>query len=166
MKTRQSPAKAKAPAKTPVKAVKAVTPAKAGVKKVVKPAASSAKQTRTARVPAKKAATHANAATQTRTRTKAKASASTSPERSSNSPSELLRAGLNALSLPRAESAVADGLSKIADSFGLKKLEDVFDHRVASALERLGYPSASELRKLSLQIEELVKLLKTPKKRS
>ena len=78
--------------------------------------------------------------------------------------SELLRAGLNALS-PRAESAVADGLSKIADSFGLKKLEDVFDHRVAAALERLGYPSPREMRRLVDQVDELVTLLKAPRKR-
>jgi hypothetical protein len=60
----------------------------------------------------------------------------------------LLRAGLSALSIPGAESAVADGLSKIADSFGFKKLESVFDHRVAAALERIGFPSAAELRRL------------------
>ena len=86
--------------------------------------------------------------------------------RSSHSTSDLLRAGLNALSLPRAESAVADGLSKIADSFGLKKLEDVFDHRVAAAMERIGYPSAKELRALSTQVTELVALLKSQKNRS
>lgn len=80
--------------------------------------------------------------------------------KSSGSPSDLLRAGLNALSLPRAESAVAGGLSRIADSFGLKKLEDVFDHRVAAAMERIGYPSARELQVLSDQVAELIKLMK------
>ncbi|MEA3132343.1 MAG: hypothetical protein QOG17_189 [Gammaproteobacteria bacterium] len=64
------------------------------------------------------------------------------------SPKRLLRAGLSALSIPGAESAMADGLSKLADSFGFKKLESVFDHRVAAALERIGFPSAAELRRL------------------
>ena len=82
-----------------------------------------------------------------------------------SSPTDLLRAGLSALSLPRAESAVADGLSRIADSFGLKKLEDVFDHRVAAAMERLGYPSVKELQKLADQVAELARLLKSQKTR-
>ena len=69
-------------------------------------------------------------------------------EQSNASPKRLLRAGWNALSIPGAESAMADGLSKIADSFGFKKLESVFDHRVAAALERIGFPSAEELRRL------------------
>jgi hypothetical protein len=43
---------------------------------------------------------------------------------------------------------MADGLSKLADSFGFKKLESVFDHRVAAALERIGFPSAAKLRRL------------------
>ena len=81
------------------------------------------------------------------------------------SPGKLLRAGLSALSLPRAESAVADGLSRIADSFGLKKLEDVFDNRVAAAMERMGYPSAKELRKLEDQVTELAKFTKPKKMR-
>ena len=85
--------------------------------------------------------------------------------RSSASPSDLLRAGLSALSLPRAESAVADGLSRIADSFGLKKLEDVFDNRVAAAMARIGYPSAKELTKFVEQVAELVKLLNSQKTR-
>ena len=78
---------------------------------------------------------------------------------------KLLRAGLSALSRPRAEAAVADGLSRIADSFGLKKLEEVFDNRVAAAMERLGYPSAKELRKLEDQVTALAKLTKPQKMR-
>lgn len=81
------------------------------------------------------------------------------------SPGNLLRAGLSALSLPRAESAVADGLSRIADSLGLKKLEDVFDHRVAATMERMGYPSVKKLTRLVEQVEELAKYLKSQKTR-
>jgi hypothetical protein len=39
---------------------------------------------------------------------------------------------------------------------GLKKLEDVFDERVASALHRLGIPSAKTVERLERQMEELV----------
>ncbi len=81
------------------------------------------------------------------------------------SPGNLLRAGLSALSLPRAESAVADGLSRIADSFGLKKLEDVFDHRVAATMERMGYPSAKKLTRLVEQVDELAKYFKSQETR-
>ena len=81
------------------------------------------------------------------------------------SPGNLLRTGLSALSLPRAESAVADGLSRIADSFGLKKLEDVFDHRVAATMERMGYPSAKKLTRLLEQVEELANYFKSQKMR-
>lgn len=69
-------------------------------------------------------------------------------DRASRSSAELLRAGLSALTHPGTEAAVAGGLSRIADSFGLRKLEDVFDQRVAAALQRLGYPSPEELRSL------------------
>ena len=115
---------------------------------------------------AKPTTTRAKAAPVKSTRTAKPVTPVRNSGRSSHSTSDLLRAGLNALSLPRAESAVADGLSKIADSFGLKKLEDVFDHRVAAAMERIGYPSAKELRALSTQVTELVALLKSQKNRS
>ena len=81
--------------------------------------------------------------------------AQTVAERAVESSRDLFQAGLSALSLPRAESAMADGLSKIADSFGIRKLEDVFDHRVASALERLGYPSAAEFAQLMDRLDAL-----------
>jgi transposase len=83
--------------------------------------------------------------------------------RQTTSPKEIFQAGLSALSLPRAESAMADGLSKIADSFGFKKLEDVFDQRVASALDRIGIPSAEELSRLIQKVEELSALIQTKK---
>jgi hypothetical protein len=88
-----------------------------------------------------------------------------SADSSLSSPIDLLRAGLNALSLPKADSVVADGLSRITDSFGLKKLEDVFDHRVAAAMERLGYPSAKALQRLVGQMTELAEFLNSQKTR-
>ncbi len=82
-----------------------------------------------------------------------KADTASGDEQPMTSPKRLLRAGLSALSIPGAESAMADGLSKIADSFGFKKLESVFDHRVAAALERIGFPSAATLRRLVERVD-------------
>jgi hypothetical protein len=78
--------------------------------------------------------------------------------RSSSSPKNIL-AELGARALPRAESAMADGLSMIADSLGFKKLEDVFDQRVAAALERIGIPTARELAELRARVDELSALV-------
>jgi hypothetical protein len=44
---------------------------------------------------------------------------------------------------------------------GLKKLEDVFDERVASALHRLGIPSAKTVERLERQMEELIAQVQT-----
>jgi hypothetical protein len=41
------------------------------------------------------------------------------------------------------------------DSFGLRKFEDVFDQRVATALERLGMPSAQEVQALRAEVARL-----------
>ncbi len=41
------------------------------------------------------------------------------------------------------------------DSFGLRKFEDVFDQRVAAALQRLGWPSAEELQALRDEVQQL-----------
>jgi hypothetical protein len=41
------------------------------------------------------------------------------------------------------------------DSFGLRKFEDVFDQRVATALQRLGMPSAQELQALRDEVQQL-----------
>lgn len=41
------------------------------------------------------------------------------------------------------------------DSFGLRKFEDVFDQRVAAALQRLGLPSAQELQALRDEVQQL-----------
>ena len=44
---------------------------------------------------------------------------------------------------------------------GLKKLEDVFDERVASALHRLGIPSAKTVERLERRMEELAAQMQT-----
>jgi len=41
------------------------------------------------------------------------------------------------------------------DSFGLRKFEDVFDQRVATALERLGMPSVQEVQALRTEVARL-----------
>jgi hypothetical protein len=41
------------------------------------------------------------------------------------------------------------------DSFGIRKFEDVFDQRVATALQRLGMPSAQELQQLRDEVRQL-----------
>ena len=93
---------------------------------------------------------------------------------------ELLRAGLKAFRLehllglgqqakaPRAE-APAPGLGfPSLDSFGFRKFEDVFDQRVAGALQRLGWPTADDVAALHAEIEqlkaELAELRKVPRR--
>ena len=53
-----------------------------------------------------------------------------------------------------AKAAVPRGFPGL-DSFGLRKFEDVFDQRVATALQRLGMPSAQEVQALR---EEVIRL--------
>ncbi|KLN54997.1 phasin family protein [Variovorax paradoxus] len=53
-----------------------------------------------------------------------------------------------------AKAAVPRGFPSL-DSFGLRKFEDVFDQRVATALQRLGMPSAEEVQALR---EEVIRL--------
>jgi poly(hydroxyalkanoate) granule-associated protein len=51
---------------------------------------------------------------------------------------------------------------------GFRKLEEVFDERVASALERLGIPSARTVARLEERIEQLaaqVRHLRAPRSR-
>jgi len=47
-------------------------------------------------------------------------------------------------------------LDQLGDTLGFRKLEDVFDQRIASALERLGIPSAEELAALREQVRQLI----------
>ncbi len=80
---------------------------------------------------------------------------------------ELLRAGLKAFRLEnllglgqqakaaRAE-APAPGLGfPSLDSFGFRKFEDVFDQRVAGALQRLGWPGPDDVAALRAEIAQL-----------
>ncbi|MBT2321579.1 phasin family protein [Variovorax paradoxus] len=87
----------------------------------------------------------------------------------------LLRAGLKALDNVRNDVAkrqanVIESLLGIAqpkpdapargfpglDSFGIRKFEDVFDQRVATAMQRLGMPSAQEIQELREQMRQLL----------
>jgi hypothetical protein len=45
------------------------------------------------------------------------------------------------------------------DSFGIRKFEDVFDQRVATALQRLGMPSVQEIQELREQMRQLLEHL-------
>ena len=69
---------------------------------------------------------------------------------------KLLSAGLSAIS--RGSKSVAPmGTTAIAESLqgGLKKLEEVFDHRVLNSLASAGMPSPAELCKLIERVEAL-----------
>lgn len=77
----------------------------------------------------------------------------------------LLRAGLKALGNVRndvvkrqthvIESLLGVRVNDTAVGFGFKKFEDVFDQRVATALERLGLPDAREVQVLRDEVEAL-----------
>ena len=45
------------------------------------------------------------------------------------------------------------------ESFGIRKFEDVFDQRVATALQRLGMPTAQEIQELRAQMKQLLEHL-------
>ena len=61
----------------------------------------------------------------------------------------------------------AVGSNAVTDSWqrGLRRLEEVFDERVASALERLGIPSAAALARLERKIDLLALELRSRKGR-
>lgn len=86
----------------------------------------------------------------------------------------LLRAGLKALGnvrddVVKRQTNVIEGLLGIQpkgnatpargfpnlDSFGIRKFEDVFDQRVATALQRLGMPTLQEVQALRDEVREL-----------
>jgi len=50
-----------------------------------------------------------------------------------------------------AKAALTRGFPSL-DSFGIRKFEDVFDQRVATALQRLGMPSAEEVQALRAEV--------------
>ncbi|WP_308340356.1 phasin family protein [Variovorax sp. ZS18.2.2] len=53
-----------------------------------------------------------------------------------------------------AKAALTRGFPSL-DSFGIRKFEDVFDQRVATALQRLGMPSAEEVQALREEVAHL-----------
>ncbi|MFO1196013.1 MAG: phasin family protein [Burkholderiaceae bacterium] len=69
----------------------------------------------------------------------------------------MLEAGIKALTLAkeRTTSGAGNVVASLMDPFGFRKLEEVFDQRVASALERLGVPSARSLADLVERMEKL-----------
>lgn len=108
-----------------------------------------------------------------------------------NKAEALLRAGLKALDNVRSDVAkrqanVIEGLLGIGhgkadaagakaaltrgfpslDTFGIRKFEDVFDQRVATALQRLGMPSADEVQALRDEVAQLRERLATLEKPS
>ena len=125
--------------------------------------------------PAKKAPAKAPAAKKAaaprKTAPAAKKAAANAPGKAEG----LLRAGLKALDNVRNDVAkrqanVIEGLLGIRqgkvpslDSFGIRKFEDVFDQRVASALQRLGVPGAEELQALRDEVRLLREQLEAAK---
>jgi hypothetical protein len=89
----------------------------------------------------------------------------------------LLRAGLKALGnvrddVVKRQTNVIENLLGIGqpkgdgaprgfalESFGMRKFEDVFDQRVATALQRLGMPTAQEIQELRDQMKRLLEHL-------
>ena len=87
----------------------------------------------------------------------------------------LLRAGLKALGEARerqsrvvetllgipsagastSRPAAKTALDSLGDTLGFRKLEDVFDQRIAAALERLGMPTADEFAALREEVRQL-----------
>ncbi|EJL72017.1 hypothetical protein PMI12_04089 [Variovorax sp. CF313] len=96
-----------------------------------------------------------------------KATAATKKSAEPGKAEVLLRAGLKALDNVRNDVAkrqanVIEGLLGIGqgkvpglDSFGIRKFEDVFDQRVATAMQRLGMPGAEEVQALRDEVAQL-----------
>jgi hypothetical protein len=96
-----------------------------------------------------------------------KAPAAKKPAEQPGKAEVLLRAGLKALDNVRNDVAkrqanVIEGLLGIGqgkvpslDSFGIRKFEDVFDQRVATAMQRLGMPGPAEVQALRDEIAQL-----------
>jgi hypothetical protein len=104
--------------------------------------------------------------------TKAAAEAPAAVAKDKGKGEALLRAGLKALDearvrqtrvvetllgIPAGVTTMAPkaALDSLGNSLGFRKLEDVFDQRIAAALERLGIPSAEEFAALREQVRVL-----------
>lgn len=106
----------------------------------------------------------------------AKKAAAAAPEKQAGAQG-LLRAGLKALGnvrddVVKRQTNVIESLLGIGqprsdapargfglESFGIRKFEDVFDQRVATALQRLGMPTAQEIQELREQMRLLLEHL-------
>jgi hypothetical protein len=109
----------------------------------------------------------------------AKKSQAAAPTKKKAGAQGLLRAGLKALDnvrndVVKRQTNVIESLLGIGqagkpdapargfpglDSFGIRKFEDVFDQRVATAMQRLGMPSAQESQELREQMRLLLEHL-------
>lgn len=130
--------------------------------------------------PAKKAPAAKKKAAPRKAAPAAKAPSADTAAAGTNKAEALLRAGLKALDNVRNDVAkrqanVIEGLLGIGhgkadvagakaaltrgfpslDTFGIRKFEDVFDQRVATALQRLGMPSADEVQALRDEVAQL-----------
>ena len=66
----------------------------------------------------------------------------------------LLGIGQGKADVAGAKSALTRGFPSL-DSFGIRKFEDVFDQRVATAMQRLGMPSAQDVQALREEVAQL-----------
>lgn len=66
----------------------------------------------------------------------------------------LLGIGQGKVDAAAAKAALTRGFPSL-DSFGIRKFEDVFDQRVATALQRLGMPDANEVQALRDEVAQL-----------
>jgi len=66
----------------------------------------------------------------------------------------LLGIGHGKADVAGAKAALTRGFPSL-DTFGIRKFEDVFDQRVATALQRLGMPSAEEVQALRDEVAQL-----------
>lgn len=74
-------------------------------------------------------------------------------ERQSRVVETLLGIPSGGTSTPRPAAKTA--LDSLGDTLGFRKLEDVFDQRIAAALERLGMPTAEEFAALREEVRQL-----------
>ncbi|CAN5714526.1 hypothetical protein BH11PSE8_BH11PSE8_04380 [soil metagenome] len=104
------------------------------------------------------AASAAAASASSPAESRARAAKPAPPAHAPNSAAAMLESGMKALE--RARKSAENGpaakvVASLIDPFGFRKLEDVFDQRVASALERLGQPSPDVLIALLEEIQAL-----------
>ena len=72
-----------------------------------------------------------------------------------DAPKGILDAGLRMLNVKPDEGEDSKPAEEASSKWSFGRLEEVFDERVASALERLGVPSLARITELTKRIEEL-----------